>query len=211
MKKNEVNIGETYRSKVSGNVVDVRITAENPRGGWDGVNVATKRKVRIKSAQRLRGLAPQRPAKRKAIASPAQHASAPKVVTKEQYEAQAKEESKAVGKPTEVRPRGENSPKTEEDTAKPAKRDTGGRGARGGDPDGKRLSGLDAAAQILADAKQPLTAKEIVEQMLAKDLWQTNGKTPAATIYAAMIREIANKGDKARFRKVERGKFKLVK
>ena len=73
MKKNEVKVGETYRCKVSGNVVDVRITAENPRGGWDAANVATKRAVWIKSAQRLRGLA--------------RHASAPKVVTKEQYEA----------------------------------------------------------------------------------------------------------------------------
>ena len=53
MKKNEVKVGTTYRVKVGGNVQDVRITGENPHGGWDGVNVATKRKVHIKSAQRL--------------------------------------------------------------------------------------------------------------------------------------------------------------
>ncbi len=207
MKKSEVKVGEVYRCKVSGNIVDVRITAENPRGGWDAVNVATKREVRIKSAQRLRGLAPQRPAKRKALASPARNASASKVVTKEEYEAQAKGESKAAGKPTEVGPRGENSPKTAEDTAKPAKRATGEPGAKGA----KRPSGLDAAAKVLAEAKQPLTAKVIVEEMLTKDLWQTNGKTPAATIYAAMIREIARKGAESRFRKVERGKFELAR
>ena len=90
--------------------------------------------------------------------------------------------------------------------AKPAgKRDTGQRGANGA----KRPSGLDAAAKVLAEAKEPLGAKEMVERMLAKGLWQTNGKTPAATIYAAIIREIATKGDDARFRKVERGKFAL--
>ena len=55
MKKNEVKTGETYRVKVSGAIADVRITGENPHGGWDGVNVATNRVVRIKSAQRLRG------------------------------------------------------------------------------------------------------------------------------------------------------------
>jgi len=72
-------------------------------------------------------------------------------------------------------------------------------------------SGLDAAAKVLADAGEPMNCKAIVERMLAKGLWKTNGKTPAATIYAAMIREIAKKGNVARFRKVERGKFTLAK
>jgi hypothetical protein len=36
-------------------------------------------------------------------------------------------------------------------------------------------------------------------------------KTPGATIYAAIIREIAVKGDKSRFRKTERGNFELAK
>lgn len=72
-------------------------------------------------------------------------------------------------------------------------------------------SGLDAAAKVLADAREPLKTKEMVARMLAKGLWQTKGKTPAATIYAAIIREIATKGSEARFRKVERGKFELAK
>ena len=55
MKKHEVEVGKTYRVKVSGVLADVRITGENPHGGWDAVNVSTKRTVRIKSAQRLRG------------------------------------------------------------------------------------------------------------------------------------------------------------
>ena len=74
----------------------------------------------------------------------------------------------------------------------------------------KRMSGLDAAAQVLKDAKEPLTTKEMVERMLAKGLWQTGGKTPAATIYSAILREITTKGKDARFRKAERGKFELV-
>lgn len=35
-------------------------------------------------------------------------------------------------------------------------------------------------------------------------------KTPANTLYAAIIREINAKGDDGRFRKVERGKFQLT-
>jgi hypothetical protein len=46
--------------------------------------------------------------------------------------------------------------------------------------------------------------------MLAKSLWKTGGKTPAATIYAAIIREIAQKGKDARFKKVDRGRFGAV-
>ena len=46
--------------------------------------------------------------------------------------------------------------------------------------------------------------------MLKRGLWKTSGKTPAATIYSAIIREIAAKGKDARFKKVDRGKFALV-
>ena len=68
-------------------------------------------------------------------------------------------------------------------------------------------SGLDVAAQMLKDAGTPLKCKEMVQAMLDKGLWQTGGKTPAATIYAAIIREIAEKGKQARFTKTDRGTF----
>jgi len=72
----------------------------------------------------------------------------------------------------------------------------------------KRVSLLDAAATVLAGAKAPMTAKAIVEQVTAKGLWTSGkGKTPHATLYAAMIREIAKKQNDARFKKVERGLF----
>ncbi len=74
-------------------------------------------------------------------------------------------------------------------------------------PADKPLSGLDAAAKVLADAGTPMRAREIVDAMLAKGLWTTGGQTPHATIYAAMVREIAAKGDAARFKKVDRGLF----
>lgn len=72
--------------------------------------------------------------------------------------------------------------------------------------DGK-MSGLDAAAKILADAGQPLNTKEMLERIEAADLWKTDGKTPQATLYAAIVREIAAKGKESRFRKTERGRF----
>lgn len=72
----------------------------------------------------------------------------------------------------------------------------------------KRISALDAAAQVLAASKEPMRAKDLIAAMADQGLWSSpNGKTPEATLYAAMIREIAAKGSEARFRKVERGLF----
>lgn len=72
----------------------------------------------------------------------------------------------------------------------------------------KRASGLDAAAQVLAAAAAPMNAKDIVKAMADQGLWTSpGGKTPHATIYAAMVREITTKGDKARFKKTDRGLF----
>ena len=72
-----------------------------------------------------------------------------------------------------------------------------------------KLSGLDAAAQILAKSKEPMGCKDMAEQAIAKELWSPGGKTPHATLYAAIIREIARKGKGARFAKVDRGRFRL--
>jgi len=74
----------------------------------------------------------------------------------------------------------------------------------------KRASGLDLAAQVLAKAGEPLSAKAIAERAIAAG-WKTSGKTPHATLYAAIIREIAKKGKDARFIKTERGRFAAKK
>ncbi|GMV72866.1 MAG: hypothetical protein AMXMBFR77_27030 [Phycisphaerales bacterium] len=70
----------------------------------------------------------------------------------------------------------------------------------------KRVSGLDLAARVLAKAGEPLSAKAIAERAIAAG-WETNGKTPEATLYAAMTREIATKGSNTRFLKVGPGRF----
>ncbi len=72
----------------------------------------------------------------------------------------------------------------------------------------KRVSALDAAAQVLAKADRPMRAQELIAAMAEQGLWSSPaGKTPHATLYAAMLREISAKGAAARFRKVDRGLF----
>jgi hypothetical protein len=72
----------------------------------------------------------------------------------------------------------------------------------------KRVSALDAAATVLAKATEPMGAKDLIAAMAEQGLWSSPaGKTPHATLYAAIHREIATKGDAARFKKVDRGLF----
>ncbi len=71
-----------------------------------------------------------------------------------------------------------------------------------------KLSAIDAAAKVLAESKEPLNAKAMIEAMSAKGYWiSPGGKTPWATLYSAILSEITKKGKEARFKKTERGHF----
>jgi hypothetical protein len=58
-----------------------------------------------------------------------------------------------------------------------------------------KVSALDAAA----------------EKIIAQKLWKSTGKTPAATLHAALIREIRDKKGDSRFKKTGRGRFAVAK
>ena len=106
-----------------------------------------------------------------------------RIEAEERGETPAKAPSKASSKPA-----------TKSKAAKPAK--------------AKRMSGLDAAAKVLVESKEPLAAQDIVKTMSEKGYWKSpGGKTPSSTIYAAMVREITEKGKDSRFKKVDRGMF----
>jgi hypothetical protein len=69
----------------------------------------------------------------------------------------------------------------------------------------KKPSALDAAAKLLAEAKAPITTKELIDAMAAKSLWKSpQGKTPDRTLYSALAREILKKGKASRFKKAEK-------
>ena len=193
MKKDSVKLGVAYAAKVSGNVVPVRLEKVNPHGGWDGVNLTTKKPVRIKSSQRLRGLWPKK--------------TMP-IVTEKADDQGVAETVAAVEKSNlaegvtvpEAKKRGGRKTATKAEAVADAM------GAVAKDKK-ERNSLLNLAAKVLAEAGQPLNCKEMVDKVLATGLWQTKGKTPAATLYSAVLREVQTKGEQARFRKTERGKF----
>ncbi len=76
------------------------------------------------------------------------------------------------------------------------------------EPKAKKVSAIDAAAQVLAASKEPMNCKDLIDAMAKRALWTSpGGKTPHATLYSAIIREIALKGKEARFVKKDRGMF----
>jgi hypothetical protein len=76
-------------------------------------------------------------------------------------------------------------------------------------PAGK-LSALDAAAKLLGETGQAMSCPELIAAMAAKGYWQSpKGRTPASTLYSALLRELHTKGEQARFVKAGRGKFAL--
>jgi len=75
---------------------------------------------------------------------------------------------------------------------------------------GGKMSCIDAAARVLAEVKQPLSTAEMIEKMAAKGYWTSpGGKTPAATLYSAILRELG-KGKESRFKKTDKGRFALA-
>jgi hypothetical protein len=75
-------------------------------------------------------------------------------------------------------------------------------------PKEKRLGALDAAARVLGEAGRAMSCQELIGVMAARGYWTSpGGKTPAATLYSAITREIQAKGAESRFAKAARGQF----
>ena len=67
MKKDQIEVGGSYSAKVSDRIVKVRIDSTNTHGGWNATNIATGKRIHVKSAQRLR----------RAVGGGKRHADAP--------------------------------------------------------------------------------------------------------------------------------------
>jgi len=229
MKKNEVKVGGQYVAKVSGRLAQVRIDRENPHGGWDATNLATRKAVRIKSAQRLRAPAGLTQAEVKA----AKAAVGAQVGAGAKPAAESAKDTKAppaaagseTTNPLEAHYRGQKDAAKAEKAAKVAAwrkevaaktskpdpeldkaikdADAKGRQRKAKAKAERKPGCLDAAVRVLREAGKPMGCQDIVKEALAKGYWQTKGATPGATLYAAIIRECAAKGAKARFRRAE--------
>src|SRR5690606_35577021 len=46
---------------------------------------------------------------------------------------------------------------------------------------------IQAAIQVLGQNKEPMTCTQMVDAILAQKLWSSTGKTPAQTLYSAIL------------------------
>ena len=183
MKKDDVMLGGEYAVKVNGQIVCVVVEDEHPAGGWVGTNQKTGKQVRIKSAQRLRGWWDDY------LKGGDEQAHTPP-----QGDGAAEDVPK-VKEPMRRAPRAKPAPTCLASTDRSAARQGG------------RMSGLDAAAKVLEEAGGPLDCRTIVERAFEKGYWHSDGKTPAATLYAAILRDIRKYEKNSRFVKAGPGKF----
>ena len=185
MKKAEVEIGGKYYANVTNKRVEIQIDSAKESGGWNATNLATGKKIHIKSAQRLQGVvgATKRQAKVTTEGN----------VTVVENEPATVESFGAI--PTTIPKKAGKKPAPEATDM------------NGGDPPEKKLGCVTAAIKVLTESTGPLNAKEIIDAMVAKGYWTSpGGKTPHATLCSAILRDLA-KGDASRFVKAERGRF----
>jgi hypothetical protein len=72
------------------------------------------------------------------------------------------------------------------------------------------MSGLDAAYKVLQEEGRPMHAKEITRLAQERGYCELRGRTPDATISAAMDTEMKRKGNESRFTKVGKGLYAVV-
>jgi hypothetical protein len=182
MKKAEVKIGGKYYANVTGKKVEIQIDNENPGGGWFATNLATGKKIHVRTAQRLHG-----------------EVGKGKSATKTQSDSQAQPPNDADPDIVPLKPKRSAKNAEGQEPKRSAKK------AEGQEP--KRLSALAAAHKVLCEATEPLNVQQMIEAMTAKGYWTSpGGKTPHATLYSAILRELA-KGEASRFVKTDRGRF----
>jgi hypothetical protein len=141
-------------------------------------------------------------------ATPAPEVASPEAGSAGQAEAQATPEATSG---TETTPTAEPAQAGEPATQPEAKKR--GRAPKAKAETGpKKLSAIDAAAKVLAEAGEPMDCQTMIKTMAEKGYWTSpGGKTPAATLYSAILRELKTKGNDSRFKKTERGKFAVGK
>ncbi|XZE33685.1 winged helix-turn-helix domain-containing protein [Pirellulaceae bacterium SH501] len=189
MKKADVKIGGKYFANVSGNRCEIRIDAEKPRGGWDATNLATGKKILIKSAQRLQGEVTTRAGQAKVTTEGNVTVVENEPATVESFGETATKVA-VLKKPRKAKPAATESAAAESKTS--------GK---------KRMSCIEAALKVLSESAEPMNTQQMIAAMEAKGYWTSpGGKTPHATLYSVILRDLA-KGDSSRFVKAERGRF----
>ena len=214
--KRKIEVGAVYSAKCGGKYHPVKITKNLGHGRYTATTMHGGQEVRVAS-EAVKGSgetveqweARQRPQEQAAPATAPAASASPrpgktkkKIVTLAEYEAGAKGDADLDAVVTAA---AAGNLATGISIPMPGAK----KPRKPGDAP-RRTSGLDAAVMVLREAGTPMRCGEMVTRMLERKWWQTNGKTPASTIYALILLEIQKRGSASRFRKTDRGMFALT-
>ena len=192
----EITVGTIAITKVGRNEVKVTVT-EITANGWKVKSLSTEREFETRRIERIVAGPETKAPETEKTAAPEPEAKAP--------EAEApKTEAAAPAEPETEVPETED----EEDNAVNPAPESGS-----GPRPAKKLSLLNAAAQVLATCREPMNCKEIVAKAVELGLWvHTGAKTPEQTLYGGIFREIKT-CEEPRFKKSEtrKGSFEYAK
>ena len=207
----EITVGTIAITKVGRNEVKVTVT-EITANGWKVKSLSTEREFETRRIERIvagpetkapeteKTAAPEPEAKAPEAEAPKTEAAAPSEPETEvpETDAAATDEPEADAPETE----------DEEDNAVNPAPESGS-----GPRPAKKLSLLNAAAQVLATCREPMNCKEIVAKAVELGLWvHTGAKTPEQTLYGGIFREMKI-NEEPRFKKsaVRKGAFEYAK
>ena len=207
----EITVGTIAITKVGRNEVKVTVT-EITANGWKVKSLSTEREFETRRIERIVAGPENKAPETEKTAAPEPEANAPEAeAPKTEAAASAEPETEApetdAAATDEPEPDAPETEDEEDNAVNPAPES--GSGPR---PE-KKLSLLNAAAQVLATCREPLNCKEIIAKAVEMELWvPTGGKTPEQTLYSGIFREIKT-SEEPRFKKSEtrKGSFEYAK
>ena len=194
-----VTVGTVAIVKIGRNEVEVTVT-EVTANGWKVKSQSTGREFEVRRIVRIVA-EPEAPAA-EATEAEATEAEA----TEPEAEAPAAPATASADEP-ETEAEAPAAEEEEDNAVNPAPES--GSGPR---PE-KKLSLLNAAAQVLAACRTPMNCKEMIAKAVEMGLWTPTGaKTPEQTLYSGIFREIKST-EEPRFKKSEtrKGSFEYAK
>lgn len=178
-----IKIGKCYIATLTKGEAPVRIESTHEDGGWVARTLLTSRTTRIKTADQIVRECEDAELAEYTNRVSEQSGSSPETGT---------EEIPVDLEPVVASPTGGSTEDIYDVLRRKPKR---------------TLSLLDAAYRVLTEFGDELSANDLVQAILQKGYWRTEGKTPGNTLNAAMTREIKVKGEESRFAKGARGRF----
>ena len=207
----EITVGTIAITKVGRNEVKVTVT-EITANGWKVKSLSTEREFETRRIERIVAGPETKAPETEKTAAPEPEANAPEAeAPKTEAAAPAEPETEAPETDAAATDEPEaDAPETEdeEDNAVNPAPESGS-----GPRPAKKLSLLNAAAQVLATCREPMNCKEIVAKAVELGLWvHTGAKTPEQTLYGGIFREMKI-NEEPRFKKsaVRKGAFEYAK